>query len=103
MRICDVCKGVPRTVGNTAAPKQVTVTMVTEQNEGRPCKPYKESKNLDLCGSCSKKIKHGAYIQGSGAMGYNSYSLKVPTEYDKATKIVENLTEEEKKALKELL
>lgn len=103
MRICDVCKTVPSAVRDTAGSKQVTVTFVTEQNEGRSTKPYQQSTNLDICGSCADKIKHGAHIRGWGAMGHNQYSLQVPTAYDKASKIVNDLTDEEKKALKEML
>lgn len=101
MRICDVCKSVPERVRDCAAPKQVTVTFVTEQNEGRPCKPYEESANLDVCKTCADKMRQGAYIKGSGAQGSNNYNLVVPTYYETVSKIINELSSEEKRQLRE--
>ena len=65
---CDVCgKEVEHAVHVTAP-----VLWKTEQNEGRPCKPYVACERLDLCEECLHSV---LAIEASGCMGHNEFKL----------------------------
>lgn len=65
---CDVCgKEVEHAESVT-----VPVLWKTEQNEGRPCKPYIRCERLDLCEECLHNV---LVLEASGCMGHNEFSL----------------------------
>jgi hypothetical protein len=73
--ICDINK-----CDNEVKPKKAGIPMqvifTTEQNEGRPVKPYFHMTDLDICDSCLSKILHKeSYITARGAMGNNCYEI----------------------------
>lgn len=73
--ICDInkCENEPK-AKNSGLAMQVIFT--TEQNEGRPTKPYFQMVHLDICDSCLDRILHkGSYITARGAMGDNCYEI----------------------------
>ena len=68
---CDICHKKATTY------KMLQVIFTTEQNEGRPCKPYLSyPEALDLCDDCLDKIMKGNYVFASGVQGYNDYYFK---------------------------
>ena len=65
---CDVCgKEVERARSVT-----LPVRWMTEQNEGRPCKPYIASRRFDLCEECLHSV---LAIEAIGCMGNNTFSM----------------------------
>lgn len=70
---CDVCG---KQIGDeelSLVDQTVLTRFVTEQEEGRKCKPYWFPVSLDLCEGCALKAFG---IDGSGAQGYNRYSIR---------------------------
>ena len=64
---CDIC-GEETTVQKVNYP----VIFHTEQDEGRPVKPYISQKMIDMCQDCLLKALR---IDGYGAQGNNEYEL----------------------------
>lgn len=69
---CDLCK---KNVTNEKQLKtlKVPVKFLTEQTEGRSCKPYFTFPQMDLCVECLEKI---TMVLGQGAQGYNEYRIR---------------------------
>lgn len=65
---CDMC-GVETDEGANFHAR-LPVRFVSEQNEGRPCAPYFEITELDLCPDCLDRC---VAIEASGACGVNDY------------------------------
>ena len=65
---CDICKKQVET-----QELRIPVRFLTEQNEGKPCKPYISMTKMDICDDCLLKCTN---IEACGAMGYNTYILK---------------------------
>lgn len=69
---CDLC-------GTEHKEKDIThvkmpVLFTTEQNEGKPVKPYLSTDyTLDLCASC---LDRALTIEASGSMGLNRYEWR---------------------------
>jgi len=54
----------------------LTVIFLTDQEEGRSCKPYISRNTIDMCESCfNKMIQERRLVTVIGAMGYNDYYL----------------------------
>lgn len=53
----------------------VPVVFLTEQDEGRPCKPYFSNETILFCNKCYDKFLKKYPITGIGAQGYNSYKF----------------------------
>ena len=71
---CDICK------------KELPITsvtypvfFVTEQTEGRPCKPYISNVNIDMCEKCKRAA---LMIKAIGAQGVNQYTILRKKEND---------------------
>lgn len=54
------------------------VIFITEQTEGRACKPYFSNEKLDLCDRCAKIMLKGFYLHAEGAQGHNTYFFGNP-------------------------
>ena len=52
------------------------VVFVTEQTEGRSCKPHLCDETFDICKECLNKVLDGKMIFAYGAQGYNTYYFK---------------------------
>lgn len=65
---CDMCGVETEEGANFHA--RLPVRFVSEQNEGRPCAPYFEMIELDLCPGCLDRC---VSIEASGACGVNDY------------------------------
>ena len=64
---CDLC-------GKQASTETIKypVIFISDQTEGRSCKPYIDYQNLDLCAECKAAT---CAITAYGAQGLNTYSL----------------------------
>lgn len=68
---CDVCGSEKDVI-----PFDDHVMFLTEQTEGRTCKPYLEKHRLDLCSCCIDKLMNERKrITARGAQGFNEYSI----------------------------
>lgn len=65
---CDIC-GVEMEQ-NVAHHRSLPVLFLTEQNEGRPVKPYIQMQEIDLCADCLDRC---TVIEANGCMGVNEY------------------------------
>lgn len=70
--ICDLCQKQVEDE-NQLEKLIVPVKFLTEQTEGRSCKPYFINKSFDLCVNCLEKV---TVVLGQGAQGYNQYWFK---------------------------
>lgn len=52
------------------------VIFVTEQNEGRGCKPYFQNAKFEMCQKCLEKALDGNAVYAAGAQGYNEFYFK---------------------------
>ena len=68
---CDVCKE-EKIIENL----HIQTIFITEQTEGRNCKPYLNNDHIDICKECLDKVLKGNYLWGHGAQGHNHYSFK---------------------------
>lgn len=69
---CDLC-GTEHEEKDIAHVK-MPVLFTTEQNEGKPVKPYvSEDCTLDLCASC---LDRALTIEATGCMGFNRYEWR---------------------------
>lgn len=57
----------------------VPVLWLTEQNEGRPVKPYFATEELDLCETCADKVH---VVEATGACGVNDYRFRDRSNHD---------------------
>jgi hypothetical protein len=69
---CDLCE---KEVNDEKELQNFTIPVkfLTEQTEGRGCKPYFIKQNFDLCRDCLEKI---TMVLGQGAQGYNHFWIK---------------------------
>lgn len=65
---CDLCG--TEMGHNEVFQAKLPVIFTTEQNEGRPSKPYVQMEQLDLCRECLDRY---IAVAASGAMGVNDY------------------------------
>lgn len=65
---CDICGAECENVIQINYP----VVFLTEQTEGRNCKPYVSYKNIDVCDTCCKQILK---VSAVGAQGFNEYKI----------------------------
>ena len=73
---CDICKSKVHHIEMENSRLRRQVIFETETTEGRACKPYITSEDLDLCEECIETVLTGEAIFASGAMGYNKYYFK---------------------------
>lgn len=69
---CDLCKKEADIIAI-----KYPVEFLTEQTEGRNCKPYISYQDIDVCEECKSKI---LVVQGWGAQGFNNYIVKEVSE-----------------------
>lgn len=65
---CDICKTEAECITG-----KFPVRFLTDQTEGRPCKPYLSFKSIDVCNNCLDKI---LTLEATGAQGYNQYRFR---------------------------
>lgn len=65
---CDMC-GIEMEQ-NVVHHRSLPVLFLTEQNEGRPVKPYITTQEIDLCPDCLDRC---TVIEADGAMWVNDY------------------------------
>jgi hypothetical protein len=68
---CDVCKNTA-----TKLKQKVPVVFLTEQTEGRSCKPHLTMETLDLCDGCMERIVKSYPLTAYGAQGNNTYEWR---------------------------
>jgi len=68
---CDICKKECQ-----VKTEEVQTIFLTEQTEGRGCKPYFSTFKLDICEDCENRRLKGNAVYGSGAQGYNAFTFK---------------------------
>lgn len=66
---CDICGK----LADGTCTVEYPVIFHTEQTEGRACKPYISTQDIDLCNECIPKVLK---IHAVGAQGHNTYSLE---------------------------
>lgn len=62
---CDICKS-ESNCQNITYP----VLFLSDQTEGRPCKPYISLQKIDVCEMCLKDVVR---ISGYGCQGHNTF------------------------------
>lgn len=65
---CDICGAECENIKHITYP----VVFLTEQTEGRNCKPYISHTNIDVCGNCCEQILK---VSATGAQGFNKYKI----------------------------
>jgi hypothetical protein len=68
---CDLCQEPAKFLQ-----QPVPVAFLTEQTEGRPCKPYLTTTAIDLCDGCLQRIVDSYPLTAYGAQGYNTYEWR---------------------------
>lgn len=68
---CDICQEPAKFLQ-----QRVPVVFITEQTEGRPCRPHLTAKTLDLCERCFQRIVDSYPLKASGAQGTNTYEWR---------------------------
>lgn len=71
---CDLCaKEIDISKSKFVSTISYPVIFNTNQTDGYSCDPYISIQELDICEDCRQKVLR---IQGTGAMGNNSYKLR---------------------------
>lgn len=68
---CDMCGGDAKN-----EKRRIPVTFLSEQTEGKYCKPYLTYADMELCDTCYEIVIDKQPVVGIGAQGYNRYSWK---------------------------
>jgi hypothetical protein len=66
--ICDICHQPAKFLK-----ARVPVVFVTEQTEGRPCKPNLVFETVDICEGCLQRVVDSYPLTAHGAQGHNTY------------------------------
>lgn len=68
---CDLCRNTA-----TKLKQNIPVVFMTEQTEGRPCKPHLTTESLDLCDGCLERVVDSYPLTAYGAQGSNTYEWR---------------------------
>lgn len=82
---CDLCKTTKSYINDNQYKDDfkelnIPVVFVTEQDEGRPCKPYLSNETILLCNKCYEKFIEKYPVIAIGAQGYNTYKFMEESE-----------------------
>jgi len=68
---CDLCKEPAKFLQ-----QRLPVVFLTEQTEGRSCKPHLTTETFDICEKCMQRIVDSYPLTGYGAQGSNTYEWR---------------------------